>query len=83
MNAQTEQGHKDLRNVLLNGRVLINGMPLTGNELGVLIQEEQMLYQKASQLDAANELVAKQKAPKEPGKKPGAKIVKMAQPEKK
>ncbi|KKM04203.1 hypothetical protein LCGC14_1766580 [marine sediment metagenome] len=42
MNAQTEQGHKDLRNVLLNGRVLINGMPLTGNELGVLIQEEQM-----------------------------------------
>ena len=69
MNAQTEQGHKDLRNVLLNGRVLINGMPLTGNELGVLVQEEQMLYQKASQLDAANELVAKQKAPKEPKKK--------------
>ncbi len=69
MNAQTEQAHKDLRNVLLNGRVLINGMPLTGNELGVLIQEEQMLFQKASQLDAANELVAKQKAPKEPKKK--------------
>ncbi len=69
MNAQTEQAHKDLRNVLLNGRVLINGMPLTGNELGVLIQEEQMLFQKASQLDAANELVSKQKAPKEPKKK--------------
>ncbi len=69
MNAQTENAHKDLRNVLLSGRILLNGMPLTGNELGVLIQEEQMLYQKASQLDAANELVAKQKTPKEPKKK--------------
>ncbi|KKM77539.1 hypothetical protein LCGC14_1369000 [marine sediment metagenome] len=81
MNQQTETAHKDLRNLLLNGRILVNGMPLTGNELGVIIQEEQMLFQKASQLDAANELVAKQKAPKEPKKKPN--IVPIKQPEKK
>ena len=83
MKEQTEQAHKDLRNLLLNGRILINGMPLTGNELGVIIQEEQMLYQKASQLDAANELVAKQKEPK---KGPGGKksnIIPIKQPENK
>ncbi len=81
MNAQTEQAHKDLRNILLNGRILVNGLSLTGNELGVIIQGEQMLYQKASQLDAANELVAKKKEPKVPKNKPN--VVPIKQPEKK
>ncbi len=67
----TEAAHNDLRNVLLNGRILINGMPLTGNELGVIIQGEQLLYGKSTQLDKANALVASQKAEKNPkGKKP-------------
>ncbi|KKN48939.1 hypothetical protein LCGC14_0647980 [marine sediment metagenome] len=81
MNAQTEQAHKDLRNLLLNGRILVNGLSLTGNELGVIIQGEQLLFAKASQLDAANELLAKQKEPKEPKKK--SNIVPIKQPEKK
>ena len=66
----TEQAHKDLRNILLNGRLLINGMPLTGNELGIVIQGEQMLYEKASQLDAAKELTGQKKVEsKNPKKK--------------
>ena len=81
MNQQTEQEHKDLRNILLAGRILVNGLSLTGNELGIIIQEEQMLYQKASQLDAANELVAEQKKPKVPKKKPN--IIPIKPPEKK
>ena len=76
----TEQAHNDLRNILLNGRILINGMPLTGNELGVIIQGEQMLYGKATQLDKANALVASQKAKKNPKKEPN--IVPLKQPEK-
>ena len=64
MNQQTEQAHKDLRNVLLNGRILINGMPLTGNELGVIIQEEQLLYGKATTLDKAEQLAASKETEK-------------------
>ena len=81
MNQQTEQAHKDLRNILLAGRILVNGMPLTGNELGIIILGEQMLFQKASQLDAANDLGAKQEEPKVPKKKPN--IIPIKQPEKK
>jgi len=78
----TEQSHRDLNNILLNGRILINGMPLTGNELGAIIQGEQMLYAKASQLDKANALVASKKAEKNPkDKKPN--IIPLKQPEKK
>ena len=82
-----EAAHQDLRNVLLNGRILINGLPLTGTELGVIIQEEQQLYAKATQLDKASALVASQKkGPKNPlksnpEKKPN--IVKLEQPENK
>lgn len=65
----TAQAHQDLRNILLNGRVLINGLPLTGNELGVVIQGEQMLFEKASKLDRANALVAAKKTEKKPEKK--------------
>ena len=77
----TEQAHNDLRNILLNGRILINGMPLTGNELGVIIQGEQMLFGKASQLDKANALVASQKAEKNPKKK--GNVVPFKKPEEK
>ena len=65
----TGQAHQNLRNVLLNGRVLINGMPLTANELSGLIQGEQMLFEKASQLDRDQELAAQVKGPKTPKKK--------------
>jgi len=65
----TEQAHQALRNVLLNGRVLINGLPLTGNELGMIVQGEQMLYEKASQLDKASALAASKKTEKENPKK--------------
>lgn len=65
----TEVAHQDLKNVLLNGRILINGMPLTGNELGVIIRGEQTLYEKATVLDKANQLAAsKKKAEKKPEK---------------
>lgn len=81
MNQQTEAAHKDLRNILLAGRILVNGLPLTGNELGVIIQEEQMLYEKASRLDAAQELAAKKAESKDPKKKPN--IIPIKSPEKK
>lgn len=66
----TEQANQDLRNILLNGRILINGMPLTGNELSVIIQGEQMLYGKATQLDKANASVDAKKAEKDAKKTP-------------
>lgn len=62
----TEQAHHNLRNVLLNGRILINGLPPTVNEVGTLIQGLQMLFEKASKLDAAQALVAKKNTSKEP-----------------
>lgn len=58
----TDVAHRDLQNVLLNGRILINGMSLTGNELGAIVRGEQMLFAKATQLDKANALVANQEA---------------------
>lgn len=82
MNQQTEQAHKDLKHILLAGRILVNGLPLTGNELGVLIQEEQMLYEKASRLDAAQELAAKPKKPVEVSGK-GPKVLPINTPVKK
>ena len=78
----TEMAHRDLRNILLNGRILINGMPLTGNELGVIIQGEQLLFEKATRLDKANALAASQKAEGYPkDKEPN--IIPLKQPEKK
>ena len=77
----TEAAHQDLQNVLLNGRILINGLPLTGSELGAILQGEQMLYGKATQLDKANALDAQKKAEKNSGKKPN--IIPLKQPEKK
>lgn len=47
----TEQAHNNLRNLLLNGRILLNGIPLTAVESTQIIQGEQMLYEKASKFD--------------------------------
>lgn len=49
----TEQAHQNLRSLLLNGRVLLNGSPLTANELSGLLQGEQLLYEKATKFDAS------------------------------
>ena len=68
----TEQAHQSLRQVLLTGRILVNGMPLTANELSGILQGEQMLYEKASRLDKEQDIAdtkEKEKAPKEPKKK--------------
>lgn len=46
-----EQAHRNLKNILLNGRILIDGLPLTANELSITLQGEQMLFEKASKLD--------------------------------
>lgn len=64
----TEQAHQSLRNILLNGRILINGFPPTATEMGNVIQGEQILFEKASMLDKANALAAskKTKTPQEP-----------------
>ncbi len=77
----TVQAHENLRNLLLNGRILINGLPPTAAEIGGVIQGEQMLFEKASRLDAAQALAAKQKEPKDPKKK--SNIVPIREPENK
>ena len=70
MNPTTEQAHQNLRNVLLTGRVMLNGLPLTANELSGLIQGEQMLFEKASQFDKAAALAQAKKAEKAPDNNP-------------
>lgn len=77
----TEQAHNNLKNVLLNGRILLNGLPLTANEISGVLQGEQMLFEKASRLDTAQALAAKQKEPKNPKKEPN--VIPLKQPEKK
>ena len=64
----TDVAHADLNNVLLNGRILINGLPLTANELAVIVRGEQILYGKATQFDK-NQEAAKAEKPKKPEKK--------------
>jgi len=63
MGLTTEQAHKQLENVLLNGRILVNGLPLTANEISSLLMGEKMLFSKATRLDQQTE------AKKEPEKK--------------
>lgn len=67
----TLQAHEDLRKLLFQGRILLNGLPLTGNELNIIIQGEHMLFEKATQLDRAiaAEKAKAPKAPKHPKKK--------------
>lgn len=67
---QTEQAHQSLRNVLLNGRILLNGIPLTANEISGLIQGEQILFEKATQLNKAQAIAAGKKEEKKPPQKP-------------
>ena len=47
----TVKAHENLKNILLHGRILINGLPLTANELSATLQGEQMLFEKAAQFD--------------------------------
>lgn len=76
----TEQAHQGLRNVLLNGRILINGLSLTGNELGAVIQGEMMLFEKAMSLDKARALdTSKKKLPDVP-EKVDANVIPLKQP---
>lgn len=46
-----EQAHRNLKNILLNGRILINGLPPTTIEIRGIIEGEQRLYEKAVQFD--------------------------------
>ena len=62
MQATTEQVHNNLKGLLLNGRIQVNGSSLTANELGAVIQGEQMLFERAMKFDQATALVAKKKA---------------------
>ena len=64
----TEQAHNNLKNILLNGRILINGLPPTANEISGILQGEQMLFEKASRFDK-NQEAAKDEKPKKPEKK--------------
>lgn len=73
----SEQAHQGLRQVLLTGRILVNGLPLTANEISGLLQGEQMLFEKASQFDKAQA----PDATKKPDKK--SNIIPLKQPEKK
>jgi hypothetical protein len=77
----TEVAHRDLRSILLSGRILLNEMPLTGNELGAIVQGEQMLYEKASRLDAQAVAAKDSIGPKDPEQKPN--VVPLKQQEKK
>jgi len=77
----TVAAHEDLRKLLLSGRILINGLPLTGNELGRIVQGEQMLFEKATRLDKASALAAAQRVEKNPKKKPN--IIPLKQSKKK
>lgn len=63
----TEKAHQEVRNLLLHGRILVNGIPPTAIEITEIIQGEQMLFEKAMKFDQASALAAK-KAEKE--KKP-------------
>ncbi len=67
MKLTTEQAHNNLKNILLTGRILVNGLPLTANEIAATIQGEQMLYEKAMQLDKAQAIVAKKAVAKNSG----------------
>uniref|UniRef100_A0A6M3L1P7 Uncharacterized protein n=1 Tax=viral metagenome TaxID=1070528 RepID=A0A6M3L1P7_9ZZZZ len=66
----TEQAHKSLQQVLLTGRILVNGLPLTANEISGVLQGEQMLYGKAVQFDKSQAAEAKktEKKPEKPKK---------------
>lgn len=55
----TEKAHQAVRNLLLNGRILVNGIPPTAIEITEIIQGEQMLFEKATKFDADAAVAAK------------------------
>lgn len=65
-----QQAHQNLRNLLLNGRILLNGQPPNVVEMDKILRGEQLLFEMASKLQAAEKLVADNKAAKEAAKKP-------------
>ena len=66
---QTQKAHQALRNLLLNGRIMLNGIPPTAIEITEIIQGEQMLFEKAAKLDEATALAAKKIEKKNPAEK--------------
>jgi hypothetical protein len=63
---ETEQAHNSLRNILLNGRILINGLPPTATEISNILRGEQMLYEKATNFDRAQAMAAQKKKTEKP-----------------
>ena len=64
-----QQANQNLRNVLLKGRILLNGMALTGEEISNLLINVNVLFEGASKLQAAEKLLADKKAAKDTPKK--------------
>ena len=60
---QIKQAHASLIHVLQQGRILLNGMPLTGVEIGQLVAGANMLYGQAEILEQDKQ-AAKEKAKK-------------------
>lgn len=62
---KVEQVHHNLRHLLLNGRILLNGNPLTCTELSELLRDEQLLFNlamEAQESKQAAKLPEKKKA---------------------
>lgn len=60
---QIKQAHASLLHVLQQGRILLNGMPLTGVEIGQLVAGANMLYGQAEILEQ-NKQAKKKENPK-------------------
>ncbi len=60
-----QQAHQNLRNLLFNGRILLNGQPPTLVEMDGILRGEQLLFEMASKLQATEKLAAEKKAPKD------------------
>ena len=58
---EVKQAHQNLQHVLLNGRITLNGAPLTGNEIGQLVREEKLLYERAEILETNKAAKLKEK----------------------
>jgi len=52
-----EQAHKNLQHLLRNGRMTLNGAALTGTEMIQILQDEQLLYEQAKELEATKFVV--------------------------
>ena len=64
---KVNEAHQNLRHLLFNGRIILNGAPLTTNELSQLIQAEQLLYNGVIELEKSK-LPAVKEAEKQPKK---------------